>query len=206
MIYSTSVRSMVKLLEIEEGLKDNLEIYVQKMQSKLDIIKLYQETLKREKFNTLAEKEEYMANPLNAYPLLRRLNQDWPKWLRYLKLAIATKKTKEMELHLKSAPNDDDLFVAHKGMARIERYYDQHAEDLTKGFLLGRKFNSHLTAPDCIALADFHYNQSQFSASTHWYRMALRLHNLTQVELYEKVLGLKRKRIYKKYAKALLKE
>jgi len=53
-----------------------------------------------------------MANPLNAFPLLRRLNQDWPKWLRYIKLAIATKKTKEIEMQLKSAPNDDDLEVA----------------------------------------------------------------------------------------------
>ncbi|XP_017111777.1 prolyl 4-hydroxylase subunit alpha-1 [Drosophila elegans] len=206
MIYSTSVMSMVKLLEMEESLKANLEAYLQAMQSKVDKIKLYQESLKRESFNTLAEKEEYMANPLNAFPLVRRLNQDWPKWLRYLKLAIATKNTKEMELQLKSAPIDDDLNVALKGMTRIEKFYNQHADDLSKGFLLGRKFNSHLTAPDCNALANFHYNQSRFSESTHWYRMALRLHEFPQGELYEKVLGLKRKKIYKKYAKALLKE
>lgn len=40
MIYSTSVMSMVKLLEMEESLKTNLDIYVQEMQSKLDLIKL----------------------------------------------------------------------------------------------------------------------------------------------------------------------
>jgi len=40
MIYSTSVMSMVKLLEMEETLKASLEVYVQEMQSKLDIIKL----------------------------------------------------------------------------------------------------------------------------------------------------------------------
>jgi len=39
MIYSTSVMSMVKLLEMEESLKASLEVYVQEMQSKLDIIK-----------------------------------------------------------------------------------------------------------------------------------------------------------------------
>ncbi|KAH8368744.1 hypothetical protein KR084_010600 [Drosophila pseudotakahashii] len=206
MIYSTSVMSMVKLLEMEESLKSNLEVYVQEMQTKLDTIKLYQESLKRETLTTLDEKEEYVANPLNAYPLLRRLNQDWPKWLRYIKLAIATRKIKEMEVHLKSAPNEDDLKVALKGMTRIEQFYDQHADDLTKGFLMGKKFNCHLTAPDCVALGDFYYNQTQYSGSTHWYRMALRLHTFSQGMMYEKVLGLKRKRIYKKYAKALLKE
>ncbi|XP_037721225.1 prolyl 4-hydroxylase subunit alpha-1 [Drosophila subpulchrella] len=206
MIYSTSVMSMVKLLEMEESLKASLEVYVQEMQSKLDIIKLFQESLKRKTLTTLEEREEYMANPLNAFPLLRRLNQDWPKWLRYIKLAIATKKIKEIEVHLKSAPNDDDLEVALKGMARIEKMYNQHADDLTKGLLMGRKFNSYLTAPDCVALGDFYYNTTKYSRSTHWYRMALRLHNLPQGMLYEKVLGLKRKKIYKKYGKALLKE
>ncbi|XP_017071948.1 prolyl 4-hydroxylase subunit alpha-1 [Drosophila eugracilis] len=206
MIYSTSVMSMVKLLDIEESLKANLDVYVQEMQSKLDTIKLFQDSLKRETLTTLDQKEEYMANPLNAFPLLRRLNQDWPKWVRYIKLAIATKKTKEMEVHLKSAPSDDDLKVALKGITRIEEFYDQHAADLTKGILLGRQFNSSFTAPDCVALADFHYNQTKYSGSTHWYRMALRLHTLPQGELYKKVLGLKRKMVYKKYAKALLKE
>jgi len=80
-----------------------------------------------------------MANPLNAFPLLRRLNQDWPKWLRYIKLAIATKKIKEIEMQLKSAPNNDDLELALKGMARIEKFYNQHADDLTKGYLMGKK-------------------------------------------------------------------
>ncbi|XP_039487349.1 prolyl 4-hydroxylase subunit alpha-1 [Drosophila santomea] len=205
-IYSTSVMSMVKLLEMEESLKANLDFYVQEMQSKLELIKLYRDSLKREPLTTLEEKEEYMSNPLNAFPLLRRLNQDWPKWLRYMKLAISSKKTKEMEVQLKSAPSDDDLKIALKGMTRIEIFYNQHAEDLTKGYLLGKKLNSHLTAPDCVALGNYYYNQTQFSGSTHWYRMALRLHTNPKGMIYEKVLGLKRKRIYKKYAKALLME
>nr|AAM12247.1 AT28279p [Drosophila melanogaster] len=206
MIYSTSVMSMVKLLEMEESLKTNLDIYVQEMQSKLDLIKLYQDSLKRVTLTTLEEKEEYVSNPLNAFPMLRRLNQDWPKWLRYIKLAIASKKIKEMEVQLKSAPIDDDLKVALKGMTRIEKFHNLHAEDLTKGVLMGKKLNSHLTAPDCVALGDYYYNQTQFSGSTHWYRMALRVHTHPRGMIYAKVLGLKRKRIYKKYAKALLKE
>ncbi|KAH8239663.1 hypothetical protein KR032_006450, partial [Drosophila birchii] len=206
-LYSTSVMSMVKLLDMEDSLKENVEIYVREMQTKLDMIKLFLDSIKREsKLTSLEAKEEYMANPLNAFPLLRRLNQDWPKWLKYLKIAIAPNNTKAMQAQLKTAPSNDDLNVAVKGMTRIEEFYNQHAEDLTKGFLLDKKFNSYLTAPDCIALADFHYNQSRFTDSTHWYRMALRLHKNPQGKLYEIVLRLKRKNIYKKYAKAMLKE
>lgn len=72
--------------------------------------------------------------------MLRRLNQDWPKWLRYLKLGISSKNIKEMESLLQSSPSNEDLQVALKGMSRIEQFYNQHAEDLTKGFLLGKKF------------------------------------------------------------------
>lgn len=39
-IYSTSVMSMVKILELEESLKTNLEVYVNEMQHKLDLIKV----------------------------------------------------------------------------------------------------------------------------------------------------------------------
>lgn len=105
----------------------------------LYIIFRYQDSLKRETLTTLEEKEEYVSNPLNAFPMLRRLNQDWPKWLRYIKLAIASKKIKEMEVQLKSAPIDDDLKVALKGMTRIEKFHNLHAEDLTKGVLMGKK-------------------------------------------------------------------
>ncbi|KAH8328018.1 hypothetical protein KR067_003070, partial [Drosophila pandora] len=205
-IYSTSVMSMVKILELEESLKTNLEVYVNEMQHKLDLIKVFQESIKRDKFKTLEEKEEYMGNPLNSYPMLRRLNQDWPKWLRYLKLGISTKNIKEMESLLQSSPSNEDLQVAFKGMSRIEKFYNQHAEDLTKGFLLGKKFDSQMNSPDCVALGDFYYNQTQYSDSTHWYRMALRLHKFTEGKIYEKVLHLKRKRIYKKYAKAMVQE
>ncbi|XP_017137882.1 prolyl 4-hydroxylase subunit alpha-1 isoform X1 [Drosophila miranda] len=206
MIYSSSVLSMVKLLEMEDSLKDKLESYVQVMQIKLDSIKLFQQMLQRETMTTLEEREEFMGNPLNAFPLLRRLNQDWPKWLKYLRTAIATKTTNAMEKKLKSGPSNEDLQVALKGFARIESFYDQEAADMAKGDLLGQHFGSQLTAPDCFALADFHYNQTQFARCTPWYRTALRIHQSSEGKLYEKVLGLKRKKIYKKYAKALVME
>ncbi|KAH8286828.1 hypothetical protein KR018_000726, partial [Drosophila ironensis] len=205
-VYSTSVMSMVKLLEVEESLKNHIDVYIQEMQSKLDSIKQFRESIERDSFTKLEEREEYMANPLNSFPLLRRLNQDWPKWLRYLKMGIATKKIKAMELQLKDGPNDSDLQVALKGMSRIIKVYNQHAEDLTKGILLGRQFNAQLNAPDCVALGDFYYNHTQFTDSTHWYRMALRLHKHSHGKICDKALGLKRKLIYKKYAKAMIQE
>ncbi|KAH8373492.1 hypothetical protein KR009_011279 [Drosophila setifemur] len=206
MIYSTSVMSMVKLLELEESLKKHLDLYLHEMQSKFDIIKLFQESLERQKFLTLEEKEEFMGNPLNAFPLLRRLKQDWPKWMKYLKFAIANQETNEMQIKLISGPSHEDFQVALKGITRIEQFYNQHAEDLTQGFLMGTKFNSHLNAPDCVAIGDFHYNKTRFTYSSHWFRTALRLHKSTRGKLYEKVLGLKRKRIYKKYAKSMIRE
>ncbi|SPP77003.1 prolyl 4-hydroxylase subunit alpha-1 [Drosophila guanche] len=206
MIYSNSLLGMVKLLAMEDALRHNLATYIQAMQTKLDALKLFQQMLHREPMKTLEEKEEFIGNPLNALPLLRRLNQDWPKWLNYLRTDIASKTTKAMETKLKLAPSNDDLQVVLKGFARIESFYDQEAADMAKGYLLEQHFDSQLTAPDCFALAEFHYNQTQFSRGTPWYRMALRLHQRSEGKLYKKVLGLKRKRIYQKFANSLVME
>ncbi|XP_034659779.1 prolyl 4-hydroxylase subunit alpha-1 [Drosophila subobscura] len=206
MIYSNSMLGMVKLLAMEDALRHNLATYIQAMQTKLDALKLFQQMLQRKPMKTLEEREEFMGNPLNALPLLRRLNQDWPKWLNYLRSDMATKTTNAMETKLKLAPSNEDLQVALKGFARIESFYDQEAADMAKGYLLGQQFDSQLTAPDCFALAEFHYNQTKFSRGTPWYRMALRLHQSAEGKLYQKVLGLKRKRIYQKFAKSLVME
>ncbi|XP_041450085.1 prolyl 4-hydroxylase subunit alpha-1-like [Drosophila obscura] len=164
MIYSNSVLSMVKLLEMEDALKDNLASYVKAMQTKLDDLKLFQQLLQRKTMTSLEEREEFMGNPLNAFPLLRRLNEDWPKWLNYLQTPIASKSTNAMEQRLKLSPSNEDLQVALKGFARIESFYDQEAADLAKGYLLGQHFDSELTAPDCFALAEFYCNQTKFSS------------------------------------------
>jgi len=88
-----------------------------------------------------AAQEEYMGNPINAFALIRRLQQDWPKWLLYLDGGIATREKMElMKLTLEKAPSEKDLQLATKGLLRIESYYDLEASHLAKGLLLGNQY------------------------------------------------------------------
>lgn len=86
-------------------------------------------------------KEEYIANPLNAFPLLRRLQQDWPKWLEYLQGGSTQTTIGNMQDLLKDHPSSkEDLSQAMKGLLRIERIYDLEASHMAKGLLLNTQY------------------------------------------------------------------
>ncbi|EDW19101.2 prolyl 4-hydroxylase subunit alpha-1 [Drosophila mojavensis] len=201
--YSGSDGSMVKLLKLENKLKKNLEVIGKDLQDKLNMIKLYQTMLEHIPLTGLKKQEEYVANPLNAFALLRRLQQDWPKWLAYLGHQT---KMEKMQKHLKLVPSEKDLQTAVEGLLRIESVYNLETSHMAKGLLLDTQYNSYLTTPDCIALAERLFNDTEYARSSHWYRTAMRLYRQPYDTLFSRVLGLKRKKLNRLYAQAIVNE
>ncbi|XP_064545419.1 prolyl 4-hydroxylase subunit alpha-2-like [Drosophila montana] len=192
---------MSKLVQMENKLMSRLQVIAKDMQQKLNMIRLFQQMLKRSPEDSYEKHEEFVANPLNAFALLRRLQQDWPKWLMYLK---TQPEIEEMQQEMQKAPSEKDLQTAIKGLLRIERVYDLESSHMAKGLLLGKQYDSFLTSPDCEALADNLFNRTEYSRSTHWYRTAIRLYKKPYGKLYNRVLGLKRKGLNRKYAQAIV--
>lgn len=86
-------------------------------------------------------KEEYIANPLNAFPLLRRLQRDWPKWIEYLQGGATQTTMENMQNLLADQPSSkEDLLQATKGLLRIERIYDLEASHMAEGLLLDMQY------------------------------------------------------------------
>ncbi|XP_034108131.1 prolyl 4-hydroxylase subunit alpha-1-like [Drosophila albomicans] len=202
-LYSTSVASMAKLLEMENKLLTQLKSYAKLMQQKLDMINLYQEMLHRPPMIDAESQEQYVSNPLNAYGLLRRLHQDWPKWLSYLD---TRELIEQMQLQLKKAPSEKDLHLATEGLLRIESFYDLEASHMAKGLILDKQYNSHLNPADCMALGNHLLNLTEYSKSTHWFRTALRNYKQPYGKLYNQVLGLKRIKLTRAYALAIARD
>lgn len=102
----------------------------------------YQEMLHRSPMKTIAAQEEYLANPLNAFSLIRRLQQDWPKWLEYLQGGATQTAIFKMQnlLLTNQASSEQDLLQAAEGLLRIERIYDLETSHMTKGLLLNKQF------------------------------------------------------------------
>lgn len=101
----------------------------------------YQQMLHRSPMHSTTAKEEYIANPLNAFPLLRRLQQDWPKWLEYLQGGATQTTIENMHELLKDHSSiKADLPQAMNGLLRIERIYDLEASHMAKGLLLDMQY------------------------------------------------------------------
>ncbi|KAM8708483.1 hypothetical protein ACLKA7_015458 [Drosophila subpalustris] len=197
---------MTKLLQMENELMGHLKNYAREMQQKLDMIMLYQQMLQRPAMHDPEVQEEYVANPLNAFALLRRLQQDWPKWVAYLEGGATRDNIEQIKLKLEKAPSERDLHLAIDGLLRIESFYDLEASHMAKGLLLGNQYNSQLDSADCLALGNHLFNLKDYSRSTHWFRTALRLYKRPYGKLFGQVLVLKRKKLYRTYALAIARE
>ncbi|XP_062127679.1 prolyl 4-hydroxylase subunit alpha-1-like [Drosophila sulfurigaster albostrigata] len=194
---------MAKLLQMENKLLTQLKSYAKLMQQKLDMINLYQEMLHRPAMIDVESQEQYVSNPLNAYGLLRRLHQDWPKWLSYLD---TRELIEQMQQQLKKAPSEKDLHLATDGLLRIESFYDLEASHMAKGLILDKQYNSYLNPADCMALGNHLLNLTEYSKSTHWFRTALRNYKQPYGKLYNQVLGLKRIKLARAYALAIARD
>ncbi|KAH8261671.1 hypothetical protein KR044_013060, partial [Drosophila immigrans] len=163
----------------------------------------YQEMLKRPVMQNAESQEEFVSNPLNAFGLLRRLRQDWPKWLSYLQ---DDEMIREMEKQLQQPPSEKDLKLAIKGLLRIERFYDLEASHMAKGLILDKQYDAHLNPVDCMALGSHLLDLKEYSKSTHWLRTAMRNYQKPYAKLYGQVLGLKRKQLARALALAIARE
>lgn len=93
--------------------------------------------LERKPLRSPEKQEDYVANPLNAFTLLRRLQQDWPKWLAYL---ANQAKMEEMQKLLEQVPSEKDLKTAIEGLLRIESVYNLETSHMAKGMLLDKQY------------------------------------------------------------------
>jgi len=96
--------------------------------------------LKRPNHYTHNEREKYVSNPLNAFGLIRRLNQDWPKWQNYTQKPLGLEQLNAMQNILSIAPESFDMNETLKAMHRIETTYDLEPKDIAKGLLQNQLF------------------------------------------------------------------
>ncbi|XP_033149402.1 prolyl 4-hydroxylase subunit alpha-2 [Drosophila busckii] len=159
---------------------------------------------KRPRMKSYEAAEEYVANPLNALALLRRLQQDWPKWLKYIK--ADSLQLEQMEERLKQAPSKRDLRNAVSKLLHLENFYDLETSHMIKGLLLEQQYDAQLDSVDCFALGNYLFRRNAFSRSTHWYRNAIRIYKEPYSKIYSKVYGVKLHKIYRQYARAIANE
>ncbi|XP_032597572.1 uncharacterized protein LOC116806011 [Drosophila grimshawi] len=86
--HSTSVSGMVKLILLEAKLIENLNRYTDELKRKLDILKRVVPRLRAESDKGMTQKEDYISNPLNAFSLIRRMQEDSIDWKVFIELIV----------------------------------------------------------------------------------------------------------------------
>ncbi|XP_030372901.1 prolyl 4-hydroxylase subunit alpha-2-like [Scaptodrosophila lebanonensis] len=110
-----------------------------------------------------------------------------------------------MEELLLAAPQSEDMREAFKGIFRIEHNYDLEAADIADGMLWGKQYDAKLSTSDCLAIAEYMYNKSEYISAAKWYRVALSHHIQFDDDIFRNIYGSQREDIRKNYIISRLK-
>ncbi|XP_036325363.1 prolyl 4-hydroxylase subunit alpha-2 [Rhagoletis pomonella] len=170
--YYTSITSLGDLLQMEIRVTSNFEKYMEAME---EISRQVNDTLKHlERFVQDAgeDLEDYYGNPLNAYKIINRFVLDWQNLNKTIfdeRPAQAYLQNQTMLLEEGySAPTNEDLLGASKGLARLQRTYRQETVDVAEGDLMGFNFSENFTASECYWLGSNLYEAGEYKYAAEW--------------------------------------
>ncbi|KAH8409887.1 hypothetical protein KR009_000306 [Drosophila setifemur] len=112
----------------------------------------------------------------------------------------------EMHKIVNCTPNAEDMQEALLGMDRIEHFYDLQASDMANGLVAGQQFETRMSASDCLALANYMYNQSEFRRAAQWFRLALHYIKVPRNSIVAKFYAPQRQELQKMFLISRLQE
>ncbi|KAH8280047.1 hypothetical protein KR018_002264 [Drosophila ironensis] len=171
--HSTSVAGMVKLLDLERQLIDNLVEYAAELDNKLQKVRRSIASLHSENQKARSSVEEYLANPLNAFSLIRRMNRDWLTWQMYMEDPVGLKQVEVIETLRPQMPTRTDLEEAVTAVDRIQSTYGLKVADIAIGYLNGKDYNVSLTALDTFAIGQVLIDQGNLMKAASWIYQAI---------------------------------
>ncbi|XP_064549509.1 prolyl 4-hydroxylase subunit alpha-2 [Drosophila montana] len=201
--HSTSVAGMVRLLQLEDKLIENLSNYAIELEGKLNIMRSFVEQMRAESNKAMSHTEHYVSNPLNAFSLIRRMHEDWTHLQLYMEQPVGKRQMDYVNLKRHQLPSSTDLEEAAAAIHRIQATYDLQVSDMAAGLLNGKQYNASLNELDTYALGKYHYDQQSFVDASQWINQAInRLNGPHKLTL---PLGLNRAEVQHVYAEALIK-
>ncbi|XP_030756854.1 prolyl 4-hydroxylase subunit alpha-1 isoform X2 [Sitophilus oryzae] len=166
----TAIVDMEGLLDTEAALIYTLENYVKAEEQKIDLLKRYIAIYNKQHNRASEDPQLYLANPINAYTLVKRLTTDWSHVETLIGTNINTDALQNISYfkeHMKF-PTDEDLNGAAVALTRLQDTYHLDTSSLARGELNGVKYSSELTAADCFELGRQSYNNGDYYHTQLW--------------------------------------
>ncbi|KAF1643966.1 Prolyl 4-hydroxylase subunit alpha-2, partial [Eudyptes chrysocome] len=175
--FFTSIGQMTDLIYAEKDLVQSLKEYIRAEENKLSQIKSWAEKMDILTSKSTSDPEGYLAHPVNAYKLVKRLNTDWLE-LENLVLQDTTNGfIANLTIQRQFFPTEEDETGAAKALMRLQDTYKLDPETLSRGNLPGTKYRSSLTVGDCFGMGKTAYNDGDYYHTVLWMEQALKQHD-----------------------------
>ncbi|KAM7042393.1 prolyl 4-hydroxylase subunit alpha-2 isoform 5-T8 [Acridotheres tristis] len=133
--FFTSIGQMTDLIYAEKDLMQSLQEYIQAEEKKLSQVKSWAEKMDVLTSKSASDPEGYLAHPVNAYKLVKRLNTDWLE-LENLVLQDTTNGfIANLTMQRQFFPTEEDETGAAKALMRLQDTYKLDPETLSRGNL-----------------------------------------------------------------------
>ncbi|XP_034746141.1 prolyl 4-hydroxylase subunit alpha-2-like isoform X3 [Etheostoma cragini] len=170
----TSISQMTDLIYTEKELVQSLREYIQAEESKLAAVKSWADKLDALTKVSTSDPEGYLAHPVNAYKLMKRLNTEWTELETLVLQNPSDGFISNMSIHRQYFPDAEDETGAAKALMRLQDTYQLDSEAFSKGKLPGVHSNAILTVDDCFDMGKTAYNDADYYHAVLWMQQSLK--------------------------------
>uniref|UniRef100_A0A4W5KZR6 procollagen-proline 4-dioxygenase n=1 Tax=Hucho hucho TaxID=62062 RepID=A0A4W5KZR6_9TELE len=126
---------MTDLIYTEKELVQSLKEYIKAEESKLDAVKSWADKLDVVTRASTLDPEGYLAHPVNAYKLMKRLNTEWSELESLVLQDPSDGFISNMTVHRQYFPDQEDEKGAAKALMRLQDTYKLDSESFARGKL-----------------------------------------------------------------------
>ncbi|XP_061754578.1 prolyl 4-hydroxylase subunit alpha-2-like isoform X2 [Nerophis ophidion] len=170
----SSIGQMTDLLYSEKELVHSLREYIKAEESKLAEVKSWAKKLDDQTKVSMSDPEGYLAHPVNAYKLMKRLNTEWSQLENLVLQNPSDGFISNMTLHRQFFPDKDDETGAAKALMRLQDTYRLDSEVFSKGKLPGMHSSAMLSVDDCFDMGKTAYNDADYYHAVLWLQQSLK--------------------------------
>ncbi|XP_059273506.1 prolyl 4-hydroxylase subunit alpha-2 isoform X3 [Mustela nigripes] len=172
--FFTSIGHMTDLIYAEKDLVQSLKQYILVEEAKLSKIKSWANKMEALTSKSAADPEGYLAHPVNAYKLVKRLNTDWPALEDLVLQDLAAGFIANLSVQRQFFPTDEDEMGAAKALMRLQDTYKLDPDTISKGQLPGTKYQAMLSVDDCFGMGRSAYNEGDYYHTVLWMEQVLK--------------------------------
>ncbi|XP_074467089.1 prolyl 4-hydroxylase subunit alpha-2 isoform X5 [Sebastes fasciatus] len=170
----TSISQMTDLIYTEKELVQSLREYIAAEESKLAAVKSWANKLDALTRVSTSDPEGYLAHPVNAYKLMKRLNTEWSELETLVLQNPSDGFISNMSIHRQYFPDEEDETGAAKALMRLQDTYQLDSEAFSRGKLPGMHANALLTVDDCFDMGKTAYNDADYYHAVLWMQQSLK--------------------------------